>query len=221
MIRIFNDTKGQANEARVAFRTNWSAGTAAFPIQVDLSPGEKIEFPKTSFDYLDPGVKQFIAEYMAQGVLRVLVVDPIHHYMDKNHNPEYDLDYLIDAKFGDLALSHAINMATSLNTEMDRHFQSLATHNAATAVVAGNLPTDLASLLVWIGNAQTAYDTNHRQSLVAHDGLDGTNALVPVAAADLDTAIQALQELLTAFQSHKTWLLPTARELDIDAVLTF
>jgi hypothetical protein len=221
MIRILNDTKGQSNEARVAFRTNWSAGTAAFPIQVDLIPGAHIDIPRTSFDYLDPGVKQFIAEYMAQGIIRVLDIDTAHRYMDKNHNPEYDLDYLIGAEFGDLALTHAINMATSLNTEMDRHFLSLAVHDAATAAVAGNLPTNLATLLVWIGNAQTAYDTNHRPSLVAHAGLDTTNTLAPVAAVDLATAISALQELFTAFQSHKTWLLPTANELDIEAVLTF
>lgn len=66
MIRILNDTKGQSNETLVSFRTNWSAGTAAFPILVELKPGEYKDIPRTSFDYLDPGVKQFVAEYMAQ-----------------------------------------------------------------------------------------------------------------------------------------------------------
>lgn len=220
MIRIINDSRGQANEARVTFRTNWSAGTAAFPIMIDLGPGEKMEMPKSSFDYLDPGVKQFVAEYMAQGLLRVLSVDSVHFYQDKNSDPEYGLDYLIDHSLAPLALTHAINMATSLNEVMDRHFTSLAVHDAATAAVAGNLPTDLATLLVWVGNAQTAY-TTHRTDLVAHTAADTTNTLAPIAAVDLETAIDALREIYTAFTSHKTWLTGTATELDIKAVLDY
>lgn len=221
MIRIVNDSRGQANAARVAFRTNWSAGTAAFPIQVDLGPGEKLELPKNSFDYLDPGVKQFVAEYMAHGLLRVFAVDSIHFYQDKNSDPEYDLDYLIDHSLAPLALTHAINMATSLDAGMNRHFTNLAVHGTATAAIAGNPPTDLATLLVWIGNAQAAYPT-HRTSLGgAHSALDTTNTLAPVAAVDLETAITALREMYTTFTSHKTWLNGTATELDIKSVLDY
>ena len=118
MLRIKNISKGRPNQAHVAMRTNWGAGTAAFPILLDLAPGAQVDVPAQSANNWDPGVKQFLAEYVSYGILKVFTLVSKHDYEDKNHNAIYGYDYLIDAKFGPLAEAHALAMATTLNTEV-------------------------------------------------------------------------------------------------------
>jgi len=148
----------------------------------------------------------------------------VHKWQDKAHNNQYDYDYLVRAPNANpaLILTKALNVAGSFHEELNAHFADVGVHHAAVpaAGIVGNAPTDLATLLVWIGLAQTAYETNHRASLVAHPFADGVNTLTPVVAADLDTSVQALQELHRAYHEHKRWYTGNAR-LDVPGIATY
>lgn len=221
MIRIINISKRRPNEAHVPMRTNWGAGTAAFPILVDLAPGKYIDVPAQSVNDWDPGVKQWLAEYVVQGLLKVFNISSLHLYQDKNHNAEYDYDYLIEARMGDLALNHAIDVATSLNTEMQLHFDNLSVHGGAVGTLTAAVPTNLATLIAWITDAQTQHAA-HLASAVAHTIADTWNPLALGAPTDLATSIAALQELYRRYHSHKSWLDPTsAAEMDVVTLLAY
>lgn len=202
MIRIFNSSKGRPNEARISTRTNWGAGTAAFPILIDMAPGAQLDIPDRAFNDWDPGVKQWLAEYMSNGLVRVATMDAVHHYLDKGHNPEYGPDYLIDASAGTMALTRALAVAGALDTEMQLHFDSLSVHDSAVGTIAVAAPTDLTELIAWLGAAATAYSTNHRPSAPAHPNADTVNTFTS-SAADLADSIQELKELHGAFSAHK------------------
>ena len=103
---------------------------------------------------------------------------------------------------------------------MNDHFNDVGVHNAVVGAIAGAAPTSLATLLVWIGLAQTAYETNHRGSVVAHLNADAINVLAPIGAVSLATAITALQELHRAYHSHKLWYVGNSR-LDVPAIATY
>jgi len=219
MIQFRNISKGRPNQARISTRTGFQDSGGAMPNYIDLAPGEELIVPRRSLaDWLS-GAKQHLAEFMAHGLLKVYEIPSVHLYQDKGHNAEYDLDYLIDAKFGDLALTHANNMATSLNTEMQLHFSDIAVHNAAAGALSAAAPTNLATLILWITDAQTEYPI-HRASAAAHPNVDTTNTLALGAPADLATCIAALRELWTAYHSHKTWHLPGV-EMDVVTMLAF
>jgi len=221
MIRIINVTKGRPHEGRISVRTNWGAGTAAFPILINLGPNEKLDVPAQSVNDWDPGVKQWLAEYVANDYLKVYTINSVHDYQDKDHNAEYGLDYLIDAKFDPLALDHAIDMATSFNTEMQLHFDSDAVHASNVGGITAPVPTNLATLQTWIGDAQTQYAL-HIASGVAHATADTWNTIVPVVVSNLATSISALRELWTAYHSHKKWLDPTSEaEMTIATLLAY
>lgn len=219
MIRIRNISKGRPNEARVAMRTNWGAGTAAFPILVNLGPDEQMDVPAQSVNDWDPGVKEWLAEYVAHGLLKVYTIESKHDYQDKGHNAIYDLDYLIEAKLGPLAESHALAMAVTLNEEIELHHLDIAVHGGVVGNITAAVPTDLATLVTWIGDAQTQYAL-HIASAVAHKTADTDNVLTPVVATTWPTCIAALQELHRAYHSHKTWL-TTAVEMDITTLLAY
>ncbi|KKN41374.1 hypothetical protein LCGC14_0723950 [marine sediment metagenome] len=219
MIRIRNISKGRPNEARVATRTNWGAGTAAFPILVDLAPGAQLDIPALALSQWDPGVKQWLAEYVAGGLIKVYTLASKHLYQDKGHNAVYGLDYLIDAKLGPLALDHAIAMATTLNAEVQLHFDSDAVHGGNVGAITAAVPTNLTTLQTWIGDAQTEY-TTHIASVVAHTSADTHNVLTPVGAVSLSTSIAALRELHRAYHSHKTWV-DTAVEMNVSTLLAY
>lgn len=221
MIQIINISKGRPNQAKVALRTNWGAGTAAFPIRIELAPGEQLEVPAQALNDWDPGVKQWLAEYVVHGLLKVYTIASVHLYQDKDHTAIYDLDYLIDAKFDPLALNHAIGMATTLNTEMQLHFDSVAVHGSAVGSITAAVPSNLATLLTWTADAQTQYAA-HIASAVAHTIADTWNTITPGAAVDLATAISVLRELYTAYHSHKEWLNPASRtEMSVATLLAY
>lgn len=222
MIRIINVTQGRPHQGRVSVRTNWGAGTAAFPILIDLGPNEKLDVPAQSVNDWDPGVKQWLAEYVSNDYLKVYTINSLHDYQDKDHNAAYGLDYLIDAKFDPLALTHAIAMATSLNTEMQLHFDALTVHAAPVAgSITASVPTNLATLQTWIGDAQTEFAT-HIADATTHTVADTWNSYTPTAAVDLATSITALRELHRAYHSHKEWLDPTSEaEMNISTLLAY
>jgi len=221
MIRLMNVSKGRPNQAIVSTRTNWGAGTAAFPILIDMKPGAVLDIPAQAFSQFDPGVKQWVAEYVSNGLLKVFTLSSVHHYQDKNHDAEYALDYLIDAKYGTLAQTHALAMAVSLNEEMQLHFDSVAVHDSAVGSITAAVPTNLATLITWIGDAQTQYAA-HIASAVAHPVADTWNTITPVVAGTWATSIAALQELYIAYHSHKTWLDPTsAVEMNVATLLGY
>lgn len=221
MIQIRNISKGRPNEARVATRVGYDDSGGAIPMFIDLAPGETLEVPAQSVSDWLPGVKQWLAEYVANGLLKVFTIDSVHDYRDKNHNAEYGLDYLIGAQFGTLALNHAIAMATSFNTEMQLHYDDDAVHGANVGTLSAAIPTNLATLITWIGDAQTQYAA-HIVSGAAHATADTWNTIAPVGAVDLATSISALQELWTAYHSHKTWLdHSSAAEMTITTLLAY
>lgn len=220
MLQIRNISIGKPSETRVAERTNWGAGTAAFPLFFDLSPGQTLEVPQTSVHAWDPGVKQWLAEYMAHNILAVYEVTTSHLYQDKGNDPVYSVDHLIDAKFDPLATTHAIEIATTLHTAMNDHFENTRAHNAATTLIGAAVPTDLATLITWITEAQTRYDTDHRPAIAAHPVIDLVNTLALGAPATLAQCIAALRELYIAYDNHKTWFVG-GTELDIEAVLAY
>ncbi len=219
MIRIRNISKGRPDEARIAMRTNWGAGTAAFPVLVDLGPGVEVDIPAQALNDWDPGVKQWLAEYVAQGMVKVYNIESKHDYQDRGHNAIYDLDYLIDAKFGPLAQEHALAMAGTLNTEMELHHLDIAVHGSVVGNITVAAPTNLATMLLWIADAQTEYAL-HIASGVAHTTADTDNTLVPVVASNWPTSIAALQELHRAYHSHKTWL-TNAVEMNVTTLLAY
>lgn len=219
MIQISNVTKGTTKPRGMTFGTSFS-GTKGYPLYVALMPGESITIHEQNVHDWHPAVKQYLAEFMAHGIAKVYDLNSTHLYQDKGNECDYAFDYLLPAGQA-LALEHALEVATSLDTVMNMHFANLAVHNAVTAVIGAALPTDLATLLVWIATAQPAYDVNHRPSGAAHPNIDVDNALAPIVAVDLATAIQALQELYSHYHAHKTWLVQTANELDAATILAF
>lgn len=219
MIQIHNVTKGTTKPRGMTFGTSFH-GTKGYPLHVTLMPGENITIHNLHLHEWHPAVKQYLTEYVAHGIAKVYSLNSTHVYQDKGNDCDYALDYLLPAAQA-LALEHALQVAVSLHTVMNAHFTNLAVHNAATAVIAAAVPTTLATLLVWIAAAQTAYDTVHRPDIPAHPHIEAVNALVPVVAIDLPTSIQALQELYTRYHAHKEWLDQTATELTADAILAF
>lgn len=223
MITIHNISKGQQFQQTAALRTGHTDSGSAMPMYLAIEPGEFVKVPNQSLvDWL-AGTKQRLAEYMVEGILTVSTMNSTHIYQDKDHNCLYGLDYLVDAKFGELAQDHAIAVAGSLHTELNGHFNSIVHHNDVVGAIGGAAPTDLATLIVWIGTAQTQYAA-HRLSVggapAAHPFADIVNTLTPVVAADWPTCIQALQELHRAYHSHKEWTLATT-QISANAVLAY
>jgi hypothetical protein len=218
MIQIRNITRGTSTERRVAISTK-SQSTLGFPRLLDLTPGATITIAKQNLRDYAPAVKQEIADFVAHGFLQVVACNSSHLYQDRGNACDYSYDYLLPAAQA-LALEHALQVAVSLDTCINTHVQSTAFHNAATAVIGVAVPTDLASLLLWIAGAQTAYETVHRPSFAAHPFVDAVNTLAPVAAVDLASAIQALQEIYRAFDGHRTWLVGSST-LSVPTIMTF
>jgi len=218
MLEIRNITRGTTTEREIAFTTR-SSGYVGYPNYVDLLPGATLVLAKQNLRDWQPGVKQELAQYVAHGFLEVTALDSSHLFEDLGHNCDFGYDDILPATDG-LALTRALEVAVSLDTAINGHVASTAVHNAATAAIAVAAPTDLASLLLWIAAAQTAYDTTHRPSVAAHPHVDANNIFVPVVAADLATAIAALRELITAYTAHKTWYVGTAK-LDVPTIMTY
>jgi len=216
MIQIRNISRTTGLNRGASINTKFG-GEAGYPLRLDLTPGEHIEFPQQNMVDWHPAVKQFLAEYVANGILKVYTLEAAHRYKDKGNNPIYDYDHLIDGPA--LALTHALEMADTLHTQMNFHMADLAVHDSAVGAIAGVAPTTLATLLVWLAAAEVAYNTNHRVSALAHNHPDAENAFVS-AAVTLATAVTDLRSLYSAYQSHKGWF-TTAVELDVPAILTF
>jgi len=208
MLQFRNVTRGTTNERKVVINTKFS-GSSGYPMYFTLVPGAHIEVPKQYVIDWHESVKQNIAEYMMHGIIRVYDLNASHLYLDKGNVCDYPYDYLLPAAQG-LALEHAMQVADSLNTAINAHIFSLAVHNAAAgAVIAAAVPTDLATLLVWLAAAQITYPA-HIADGAAHPNVDIVNVLAPVVAIDLPTAVEALQELHRAYAGHKLWVVGTA-----------
>ena len=218
MIKILNITKGTTTERHVAISTK-SQGIVGFPRLLDLLPGAEVMIAKQNLHDYAPAVKQELANFVAAGMLQVYDCNSSHLYVDKGHNCDYAYDYLLPG-VQPLALDHALQVAVSLDTAINGHVQSTNVHNDVTAVIGVAVPTDLATLLLWIAGAQTCYETVHRIDAVAHPFIDAVNTLVPVVAINLVTAVQALQELHRAFTSHKTWVVG-AGTLSVPTIMTY
>ena len=217
MIQIRNITRDTGLNRTISINTKFG-GEAAYPLRIDLAPGDHVEIPQQNVIDWHTSIKQFLGEYVASGILKMYTIDSAHLYQDKGNNPIYDYDHLIDAP-ATLALTHALEMASTLHTQMNYHMAGVAVHNGAVGAIAGVAPTDLATLLVWLAAAEVAYNTNHRVSALAHDHPDTENAFVS-AAVGLPTAVTDLRNLYSAYQSHKGWF-TTAVELDVPAILTY
>ena len=217
MIQIRNITHGMGPRRGASINTKFG-GEAGYPLRLDLAPGEHVEFPQQNLTDFHPAVKQYLAEYVANGILKVYTLEAAHRYQDKGNNPFHDYDHLIDAPVA-LALIHALEMAGTLHVQMNFHMAGMGVHDAAIGAIAGNAPGDLAALLVWLAAAEVAYNTNHRVSALAHNHPDGENAFVS-AAVNLPTAITDLRNLYSAYQAHKRWF-ANSLELDVPAILTF
>jgi hypothetical protein len=217
MIRIENISKGNANEALVGVSTKYGRTTNQ-PLMIKLSPGSFIDMPRLSFHQFHYAVKEHIAEYVAHAILRVLELSSSHKYQDKGNKSQYTNDYII-ATPDELALSHALEVAVDLDAAMNFHYSSQMWHTASTAAIAVVAPTNLATLLLWIAAAQTAY-TAHRTSAAAHPFIDTNNVLALGAPANLAQAVLALRELHGAYESHRVWITNSV-ELDIPGVLAY
>lgn len=208
MLQFRNVTRGTTNERKVVINTKFS-GSSGYPMYFTLAPGAHIEVPKQYVIDWHESVKQNIAEYMMHGIIRVYDLNASHLYQDKGNACDYAYDYLLPAAQG-LALEHALQVAVSFNAVINQHLASLAVHTTAAAfLITAAIPTDLATLLVWIADAQTQYAA-HVADAAAHPNVDIVNVLVPVVAGDLPTSIAALQEIYKAYAAHKMWVVGTA-----------
>lgn len=219
MIQIRNVTAGTSNPVGMALGTKY-ASTPGYPAYIKLMPGQHIIFHDQALRDWHPVIKQHLVEYMAHGVVKVYAMDSTHIYQDKGSASQYDISAILNAD-QQHALEAALLVAVDLHAVMNRHFTNLAVHNAVTAEIAAPVPTDLASLLVWLVAAQTAYDGVHRPAVGAHPNLDIVNTPTTVVPINITTAVAALRELYTLYHNHKSWLIQTANELDATAVLTF
>lgn len=223
MILIQNVSKGTAFEQTASVRTGYQDSGGGMPMFLAIPPGENVCVPDESFKDWLPGVKQWIGEYMATGVLKVYTIDSPHLYQDKGHDCIYGYDYLIDVKLGTIAETHALNMATALDTVLKLHFASLAVHGGAHGAITAALPTDLTTLIAWVTDVQTEYAVHIASTGVppaAHPNAP-VNALALGAPTTWATCIAALQEIHRVYHTHKEWTLVPGTEQDVNTIIAY
>jgi hypothetical protein len=192
--------------------------TPGVPGYLDLGPHELTTTTRLAFASAPATSKHQIAEMVAAGILEVAEIDAVHLYQDKGHVPA-TLPLWVENSTR--ALNAAITVSTDFAVKFNQHAAFLAVHTAATTLITAAVPTELVSMQIWLADAQVQYAA-HVASAAAHSTPDTWNTLAPVVPIDIPTCIQAMQELVNQYNSHRGWWAEgTAAVLNVPAILTY
>jgi hypothetical protein len=199
MLRISNVSANQ----RFSFPAR-AIGMASTPGFIDLAANQSMVLPRLTVHEWLASSKQALAEMVAAGVAQVGEIDPVHLYQDKGHLLQYGYDYLL-VENSAVGLSRAIEVATDYAVKFNQHVNQLAVHTAGSINITAATPTNLATLITWVTDAQIQYAA-HSVAAAAHPTPDTWNTLALGVPGTLLQCIAALQELHAGYTFHKTWI---------------
>ncbi len=200
-------------------KTTGGGGTAR-PMVINLMPDEHLYMMQAQLTAWPMEAKQDLASYVSSGILSVKELAASHVAPDKSENLTFVSKTVGGDKFTSLE-EYVVYHANIWKSEYNAHVITTAFHTVAGAGLATANATNLATAITLITALRVAYNA-HIIAGAQHPNADANNAVsTPVLVTEVN-CMDALEQFVDKFSTHKQWLIPAAStDLTPSAIITY